>query len=87
MFGIAMKVVEHWDDLLQRREGTDITGHIANSVERDLVADRFLIARFAFVVKISKYSIMDFLWFFGGGRGCLDQKYSKGGTNEVLKSW
>ena len=43
---IFVEVVEHWDDLLaylvENSEGLDVTGHNANSVQRDVAADRTL---------------------------------------------
>ena len=68
--GIFVEIVEHWDALLayliERREGFDITGHNANSVERNPAVDRTLRAQFALravIVKISDYSVIGLLLF------------------------
>ena len=65
--GVFMAVVEHCDDLLaylvESRVGTEIMGHNANSVERDLAADGTVCARFplmVIIIKISEYSVMGF---------------------------
>ena len=56
--GISRQVAEHWDDflnyLVDSREGIDVTGHNANTVERDLATDRTLRARFALIASIAK---------------------------------
>ena len=56
--GFSRQVAEHWDDFLtyivDSREGIDVTGHNANTVERDLATDRTLRARFALIASIAK---------------------------------
>ena len=59
--GNIVEIFEHWDDLLahfvESREGIDVSGHNANSVERDLAVEtlRAQSALMASIVIIRKY--------------------------------